>query len=88
MGKAVGFAGVNPKLSDVLHDVSVKVEDSDNKNVDIFTSPAKASISAGLQGLNPILIATIKAKEAARAKMEMTRLSQLKKLPELARIIR
>jgi len=94
--KAVGFAGVNPKLSDVLRDASVKVEDSDIKNADIKTAaPTTTSIPAGLEGLNPSLIAKIKAKEAARAKLEMTRnpeqlkrLGQLKKLPELARMIR
>jgi len=48
-----------------------------------------------LQGLNPTLIAKIKAKEAARAKLDMTRnpqqikrIGQMKKLPELARMIR
>merc|ERR1719350_880136 len=50
---------------------------------------------AGLEGLNAALIEKIKAKEAARAVLEMTRnpeqikrIAQLKKLPELARMIR
>eukprot|EP00090_Calanus_glacialis_P004164 TRINITY_DN13076_c0_g1_i1.p1 TRINITY_DN13076_c0_g1~~TRINITY_DN13076_c0_g1_i1.p1 ORF type:complete len:792 (-),score=290.26 TRINITY_DN13076_c0_g1_i1:145-2520(-) len=94
MGKAAGFAGVNPKLSDALLENSFMVEDMEKKAAQ-FSSPSKASATAGLQGLNPTLIAKIKAKEAARAKLEMTRnpeqikrLSQLKKLPELARMIR
>jgi len=91
MGKAAGFAGVNPKLSDALLQNSIMVEDMDKA----AQSPSKSSATAGLQGLNPALIAKIKAKEAARAKLEMTRnpeqikrLAQLKKLPELARMIR
>eukprot|EP00092_Neocalanus_flemingeri_P017974 GFUD01019450.1.p1 GENE.GFUD01019450.1~~GFUD01019450.1.p1 ORF type:complete len:795 (+),score=253.52 GFUD01019450.1:60-2444(+) len=95
--KAANFAGVNPKLSDVLRDASVKVEDSEFKKAVFLSSPlsAPSSIPDGLQGLNPSLIAKIKAKEAAKAKLEMTRnpeqvkrLGQLKKLPELARMIR
>jgi len=96
LNKAAGLAGVNPKLSDVLRVASVKVEESDTK-VAATMSPLKApsSTTAGLAGLNPALIAKIKAKEAARAKLEMTRnpeqvklLGQLAKLPELARMIR
>jgi len=94
--KAADLAGVNPKLSDVLRGASIKVEDCETK-VAAVMSPQKApsSNSTGLAGLNPALIAKIKAKEAARAKLEMTRkpeqvklLGQLAKLPELARMIR
>ena len=91
MGKAAGFAGVNPKLSDALLQSSIMVEDMDKA----AQSPTKSSGTARLQGLNPALIAKIIAKEAARAKLEMTRnpeqikrLAQLKMLPELARMIR
>jgi len=90
--KAKKLAEINPKLSNVLRDSSVKAEEVSNYSEN-FRSPSK--MSTGLEGLNPSLIAKIKAKEAARAKLEMTRnpeqikrISQLKKLPELARLIR
>jgi len=93
IGKAAGLAAVNPKLSDALLDASFKVEENENKHAGSFSSPSKAT--PGLQGLNPTLIAKIKAKEAARAKLDMTRnpqqikrIGQMKKLPELARMIR
>jgi len=90
--KAKKLAEINPKLSNVLRDSVVKVEEVGKYSLN-FSSPSK--INTGLEGLNPTLIAKIKAKEAAKAKLEMTRnpeqikrISQLKKLPELARLIR
>jgi len=91
LGKAADLVHINPKLSDVLRNVPVKAEE--NKYSENFKSPSK--MPAGLEGLNAALIEKIKAKEAARAVLEMTRnpeqikrIAQLKKLPELARMIR
>merc|ERR1719474_205624 len=91
--KTVDFLSINPRLGEVLLDA-----DSVNKNaVDpgIF-SPTKvlqSPMKVGLEGLNPSLVAKIRAKEAAKAKMEMTRsqaqldrIALLKKLPKLARL--
>ena len=56
-----------------------------------YMSPSKS----GLEGLNPDLVSRIQAKEAAKAKLEMTRsqdqierIALLKKLPKLARIVK
>jgi len=91
--KAENLAEANPKLSNLLRNATVTVKEIDNKCSENFSSPSK--LSAGLAGLDPKLIAKIKAKEAARAKLEMTRnpeqikrIARLKKLPELARLIR
>ena len=92
---------VNPKLSDVLLDINSTNRDhtypapSPSKNL---FSPQKSQASPmkpGLEGLNPSLIAKIRAKEAAKAKLEMTRseeklekIATLRKLPRLARLVK
>ena len=92
---------VNPKLSDVLLDINKTNNDhtypapSPSK---ILFSPQKSHASpmkSGLEGLNPSLIAKIRAKEAAKAKLEMTRseeklekIATLRKLPRLARLVK
>ena len=69
------------------------------KSAPFYFSPSKAPgsplKSSELEGLNPSLIAKVKAKEAAAAKVEMTRSQQqiermkmLKKLPKLARLVK
>jgi len=93
--KAADFLSINPRLSEVLvHADTINKNASDSG---IF-SPSKVSQSpmkVGLEGLNPSLVAKIRAKEAAKAKMEMTRsqaqldrIALLKKLPKLARLIK
>ena len=91
----------NSKLSDVLLDINKTNNDhtypapSPSK---ILFSPQKSHASpmkSGLEGLNPNLIAKIRAKEAAKAKLEMTRseeklekIATLRKLPRLARLVK
>ena len=91
----------NSKLSDVLLDINKTNNDhtypapSPSK---ILFSPQKSHASpmkSGLEGLNPSLIAKIRAKEAAKAKLEMTRseeklekIATLRKLPRLARLVK
>ena len=95
------YLKVNPKLSDVLLDINKTNNDhtypapSPSK---ILFSPQKSHASpmkSGLEGLNPSLIAKIRAKEAAKAKLEMTRseeklekIATLRKLPRLARLVK
>ena len=96
------YLKVNPKLSDVLLDINKAQTDhtypvppSPSK---ILFSPQKSQASpmkSGLEGLNPSLIAKIRAKEAAKAKLEMTRseeklqkIATLRKLPRLARLVK
>ena len=95
------FLKVNSKLSDVLLDINKTNNDhtypapSPSK---ILFSPQKSHASpmkSGLEGLNPNLIAKIRAKEAAKAKLEMTRseeklekIATLRKLPRLARLVK
>ena len=95
------YLKVNPKLSDVLLDINSTNRDhtytapSPSKNL---FSPQKSQASpmkSGLEGINSSLIAKIRAKEAAKAKLEMTRseeklekIATLRKLPRLARLVR
>ena len=88
---------VNPRLDQILTDI-------DNGNCKLASkgnylqSPSKTVCSPSkkiLEGVNPELVARVRAKEAARAKLEMTRtpselarISTLKKLPNLARVLR
>ena len=95
------YLKVNPKLSEVLLDINCA-----NKNDHTYpSSPTKTLFSpqnshstpvkSGLEGLNPSLVAKIRAKEAAKAKLEMTRsenklekIACLRKLPRLARLVK
>ena len=91
------LASLNPRLGQILTDI-------DNGNVKpapgghFLQSPSKTACSPSkkiLEGVNPELAARVRAKEAARAKLEMTRtpsqlarISTLRKLPNLARVLR
>ena len=101
-GAAADYVNINPKLSDVLTNINTVNKNKDREEVDpsssqLFFSPTKSvqSPRKTLDGINPSLIAKIKAKEAAKAKLEMTRSQEqiekiqlLKKLPKLARKIK
>ena len=95
------YLKVNPKLSDVLLDINKTNNDHTYPAPSpsrILFSPQKSHASpmkSGLEGLNPNLIAKIRAKEAAKAKLEMTRseeklekIATLRKLPRLARLVK
>ena len=87
---------MNQRLGKVLTDIdngNVKPtkEERSLQSPYKFSSPSKP----GLEGINPDLIARVKAKEAAKAKLDMTRtpeeiarIASLKKLPDLARKLR
>ena len=99
---AADYVNINPKLSDVLTNINTVNKNKDGEEQDpspsqLFFSPTKSvqSPRKALDGINPSLIAKIKAKEAAKAKLEMTRSQEqiekielLKKLPKLARKIK
>ena len=100
-GAAADYVNINPKLSDVLTNINTVNKNKDGEELDpspnLFFSPTKIvqSPRKALEGINPSLIAKIKAKEAAKAKLEMTRSQEqiekielLKKLPKLARKIK
>ena len=93
------YLKVNPKLNDVLLDINKAQTDHTYPSPSkILFSPQKIQASpmkSGLEGLNPSLIAKIRAKEAAKAKLEMTRskeklerIATLRKLPRLARLVK
>ena len=101
LSKANQIFNLNPKLGESLVEAASKIQqDADNKpgtSTTTTTTPAPAQepVLKGLKGLNPKLLEKIRAKEAEKAKVEMTRdhtqikrLRQLEKLSGLARIAR
>ena len=103
------YLNFTPKLSNVLLNINnLNKNAAEEDNVTIAPSPSKFLFSSvdkrnyfqspsktGLEGLNPELVARIKAKEAAKAKLEMTRskeqierIALLRKLPKLARLVK
>lgn len=98
LDKAEQLFNLNPKLSEALVAVSEKADDVVKEEAKIVvTPPAKPqpALAKGLKGLNAKLIEKIRAKEAAKAKRELTvdplaarRLDRYRRLPGLARIIR
>jgi len=94
--KMPSLFSMNQRLGKVLTDIdngNVKPtkEERSLQSPYKFSSPSKP----GLEGINPDLIARVKAKEAAKAKLDMTRtpeeiarIASLKKLPDLARKLR
>ena len=94
--KKPSLLSINPRLGQVLTDidngnVTPTKDERSSQSPYKFSSPSKA----GLEGINPELIARVKAKEAAKAKLDMTRtpeeiarIATLKKLPNLARRLR
>ena len=88
---------VNPRLGQILTDIdngNGKLA-SDKSHQESPSKSVSSPMKARLEGVKPDLIARVKAKEAARAKLEMTRtpeelarISTLKKLPNLARVLR
>jgi len=96
LDKAEELFNLNPKLSEALVTISEKVKE-DSKEEPKCASPPKPEpvLPKGLKGLNSKLIEKIRAKEAAKAKMQMVvnpeetkKLERYKRLPGLARIIR
>jgi len=99
LSKANQIFNLNPKLGESLVEAASKIQqDADNKPGTSSTpapAPAQEPVLKGLKGLNPKLLEKIRAKEAEKAKVEMTRdhtqikrLRQLEKLSGLARIVR
>ena len=96
--KNPSLLSVNPRLGQVLTDIdNGNVKPPGVKDERSLQSPYKFSSpsKAGLEGINPELIARVKAKEAAKAKLDMTRtpeeiarIATLKRLPNLARRLR
>ena len=103
------YLNFTPKLSNVLFNINnLNKNAAEEDNVTVAPSPSKFLFSpvdkrnyfqspskTGLEGLNPELVARIKAKEAAKAKLEMTRskeqierIALLRKLPKLARLVK
>ena len=88
---------LNPRLDQILTDI-----DNGNRKLasqeNYLQSPSKTISSPSkkiLEGVNPELVARVRAKEAARAKLEMTRtpselarIATLRKLPNMARVLR
>ena len=100
LSKANQIFNLNPKLGESLVEAASKIQqDADNKpgtsTTTTTSAPAQEPVLKGLKGLNPKLLEKIRAKEAEKAKVEMTRdhtqikrLRQLEKLSGLARIAR
>ena len=99
LSKANQIFNLNPKLGESLVEAASKIQqDADNKPGTLSSpapAPAQEPVLKGLKGLNPKLLEKIRAKEAEKAKVEMTRdhtqikrLRQLEKLSGLARIVR
>ena len=107
--KANQIFNLNPKLGESLVEAASKInkdgvkpgEDATKKEEDKSSTPAQDSTPAkpdvlkGLKGLNPKLLEKIRAKEAEKAKIEMTRdhgqikkIKQLEKMSSLARTAR
>jgi len=98
LSKANQIFNLNPKLGESLVEAANRIQqDADNKP-GTSSTPAPAQqepVLKGLKGLNPKLLEKIRAKEAEKAKVEMTRdhtqikrLRQLEKLSGLARTAR
>jgi len=109
LSKANQIFNLNPKLGESLVDAAAKIKDAEAKKAASDTpdsssetkppttsaKPTPEPVLKGLQGLNPKLLEKIRAKEAEKAMLEMTRnhadikkIKQLQKLSALARTAR
>jgi len=98
--KANQIFNINPRLGDSLAETANKIQaEADKQNEEATASEApkvsEPEVPKALKGLNPKLLERIRAKEAQKARIEMTRnnadilkIKQFSRLPALARILR